>query len=75
MRLAGVVHEIDTRNRQTGAIGQLGHRVDELGGCLLVDLMGAVRGQNKPIALPVSKEIRRGSNEEGNRGATPPPSR
>ena len=60
-----IVHHKDARHRKLSALGEFGHHVNEFGGGVLVDFLGALRRQHKLVGIPVRYEIRRRGDKEG----------
>ena len=64
-----IVHQVDARHRQAGALRQLAHQAHELGRGPLVDLVGAVHRQHELVGVPVGEQVHAGGDQQGDHGA------
>src|SRR6516162_9265586 len=66
-----IVHEIDARDGQAGAAGEILHEVHEVRGRGRVDLVGVVHSEHQLVRVPVAGEIHAGGDEERDHRAAP----
>jgi hypothetical protein len=54
-----VVHQIDTRHRQSGASAELAHEPDKFGRSAIIDLLSSIHRKHELVGPPVTEQVHR----------------